>query len=104
MSTPLRRWLSVLLIGLVTLVTPLAYSDLPDQTWISGYYDGGDEDDAVIQIQIHLPAVAPPAPVRAPQSVLCSTAPQPAYVGAFVEPILSAGLTRAPPASHFLPS
>jgi hypothetical protein len=35
-----------LLAGLV-LLTPLAYADPPDPVWISGYYDGDDQDDAV---------------------------------------------------------
>jgi hypothetical protein len=51
-----RLLLVVLLVGVLATITSLAYSDLPDQTWIRGIYDGGDEDDAILQIQTNLSA------------------------------------------------
>ena len=45
------RWLLPLLLLLVTAaLTPLAYASPPDPTWISGFFDDGDADDAVFLI------------------------------------------------------
>lgn len=51
--------LLLFLVGVVATITPLAYADLPDQTWIHGIYDGGDEDDAIFQIETNLNATQP---------------------------------------------
>jgi len=61
---PLRRPLAVLLVSMLATLFPLAYSQLPDQLWLGGYFDGGDEDDTLLTIQLNLNAVqAPPAAV-----------------------------------------
>ena len=45
------RWLLPLLLLLLTAaLTPLAYASPPDPTWISGFFDDGDADDAVFLI------------------------------------------------------
>ncbi len=97
MSTLLRGWVFLLLVGFVTALTPLAYADLPDQTWLSGLYDGGNEDGAIDHITTNLVAVASPAPAMAPHSVLCSQTPLKGYPAVVAGPIRSAGPTRAPP-------
>jgi hypothetical protein len=92
-----RRWLAVLLVGVLFTLSPLAYSDLPDQLWLAGFYDGGDEDDAIVHIQTHLNAVEPPAPTLATCSVPCVHAPPQLYECVVSAPVLSARHTRAPP-------
>jgi len=47
---PLLRAVAVALIVLTALLTPLAQASPPDQTWISGFYDNADYDDAVVSI------------------------------------------------------
>ncbi len=41
----------MLLLFCLVLATPLAYADTPDPSWVDGYYDGADEDDALIALQ-----------------------------------------------------
>jgi len=53
----LRRPLAVLLVSMLATLFPLAYSQLPDQLWLGGYFDGGDEDDTLLTIQLNLNAV-----------------------------------------------
>lgn len=56
-----RIALTCLILVLFTGLTPLAYADPPDCTWISGYWDDDDCDDAVVFIMaasaIDVPAV-----------------------------------------------
>jgi hypothetical protein len=92
-----RRWPAVLLVGVLFTLSPLAYSDLPDQVWLSGFYDGGDEDDAIVHIETNLNAVEPPPLTLATFSVPCIHAPPQLYECVVSGPILSAGHTRAPP-------
>lgn len=45
------RWLVVGLLGvLLTIAVPLAYSSLPDLSWIPGMYDDRDYDDVVVML------------------------------------------------------
>ncbi len=39
---------ALVLLTLVTALTPLAHASPPDSLWIAGVYDGGDLDDAVL--------------------------------------------------------
>jgi hypothetical protein len=39
--------LTLVLLALMLSLTPLAYADPPDPTWISGFWDDGDSDDVV---------------------------------------------------------
>src|SRR5215470_5980510 len=55
-----RPLLVMLLVGVIVTITPLAHAELPDQIWIRGIYDGGDEDEALVQIQTMLDATEPP--------------------------------------------
>ena len=44
------RLLGLTLICLVAGLTPLAFADPPDQTWLGGYWDNDDFDDVVVFI------------------------------------------------------
>jgi len=44
------RLLGLVLVSLVLSLTPLAFSDPPDQSWLGGYWDNGDFDDVVVFI------------------------------------------------------
>ena len=70
------RWPFVLLlVSVMVALAPLAYIELPDQIWLGGLFDDGDEDDAIVQIQTQLNAVESPALPLAPGSVPCIHAP-----------------------------
>ena len=44
------RLLGLALIGLIASLTPLAFADPPDQTWLGGYWDNDDFDEVVVFI------------------------------------------------------
>jgi hypothetical protein len=92
-----RRWLTVLLIGVLVALAPLAYADLPDQVWIPGFYDGGDEDDAIVHILTNLNALESPTFEVTRVSVPCIHAPPQVSTCVVAGPILSAEHPRAPP-------
>jgi hypothetical protein len=99
------RWPLVLLLVSVTVaLAPLAYIDLPDQIWLGGLFDGGDEDDAIVHIQTNLNAVQPSAPTVATFSVPCIHAPPQLYECVVSGPVFSARHTRAPPPCSVLRS
>lgn len=54
-----RLPLVLLLVSVMAALTPLAYSDLPDEIWLGGFYDGGDDDSAIVHVQSHLSAIEP---------------------------------------------
>jgi len=57
-----RAPLTALLFALVTVlvaILPLAYAEPPDPTWVSGYFDDGDYDDAVFVVTSSLATVDP---------------------------------------------
>jgi len=59
----------VLALALLAL-TPLAYASPPDPVWISGFFDDGDNDDAVFLITSSAAALDPfPQNDRAPTLV-----------------------------------
>ena len=94
----LRRWLSRLLVSVLFAVSPLAYSEAPDEVWLGGYYDGGEADDALVDLQLHHSAIAILA-VYASPSITLVQAPPP--LSERVPPLraLPATHTRAPPLS-----
>jgi hypothetical protein len=49
-----RAWLAQVLVSALLTMLPLMYSTLPDQNWMGGFYDGGDEDDALAHLQLKL--------------------------------------------------
>ena len=52
-------WLLLCLIGLVAVLTPLAYASPPDPSWVRGVYDGDDFDDVVVLLMTEAGAVDP---------------------------------------------
>ena len=70
-----RSLLAALLLAMLAVV-PLAYASPPDQTWIGGWYDDGDYDDAVITITatVALVHAAPHVEVR-PVALVVGVAP-----------------------------
>jgi hypothetical protein len=92
-----RLLIVLLLVSVILILTPLAYVDVPDQTWWGGLYDA-DEDDAIFHVQTHLSAIEPPALHVGIPSVPCIHAPPEPYECMVPGPVLSARHTRAPPA------
>ena len=43
----LQRSLTVILLGVLIALTPLAHASPPDSVWIEGIYDGADFDDVI---------------------------------------------------------
>jgi len=91
-----------LLFALVTVLVamiPLAYAEPPDPTWVSGYFDDGDYDDAVFVVTSSLATVDPfplcdwsPFPVFGPRVPLDTADLAPTQYS-------SAADARAPPLS-----
>jgi hypothetical protein len=46
----LRRLVGLLVILVVAALTPLAYADPPDPTWVDGFWDDDDYDSVVVMI------------------------------------------------------
>ena len=94
----LRRWLSRLLVSVLFAVSPLAYSEAPDEVWLGGYYDGGEADDALVDLQLHHSAIAILAVYVSP-SITLVQAPPPRSERVPPRHALPATHTRAPPLS-----
>jgi len=92
--------LVVLLASAIAAITPLSYADLPDQIWLRGLFDGGDEDDAILDIQTNRAATEP-----ALVYVAASAMPRgqllvlPPYAPFLPLRAVSLDLSRGPPAS-----
>jgi len=84
--------LLVLLLGLV----PVAYASPPDPTWIGGYWDDDDFDNAVVSIVSACAITIPPVPDAAPQWARLAGIElgEPAFIIASPRPVAS---PRAPP-------
>ncbi len=93
-----RRWLVFLLVSTLFTVSPVAYSVVPDSVWLGGYYDGGEADDALLDLQLHHCGIVIWA-VYASPSITLLQAPPP--LSERVPPLrtLPAAHTRAPPLS-----
>jgi hypothetical protein len=55
-----RRLIALVMVGLLGGLTPAAYADPPDPTWLGGYWDDDDFDTAVDFITSAAAVVAPP--------------------------------------------
>jgi len=55
-----RRLIALVLVGLLGGLTPAAYADPPDPTWLGGYWDDDDFDTAVDFITSATAVAAPP--------------------------------------------
>lgn len=54
-----RRWLAWAAVAVLLGVSPLAFNALPDQTWLGGIYDDGDEDEtSLARARMLAPAIA----------------------------------------------
>lgn len=66
----IRAAVAVLIVALVSGITPAAYADPPDPTWIAGYWDDDDFDNAVVFIvdacALDVPSQAGSAPLFVP--------------------------------------
>jgi hypothetical protein len=92
-----RRLVGLVLLGLIFWLTPAAYADPPDPSWIGGYWDDDDFDTVVVFLArafaIHVPIELNAAPLWIPIDRL-----EPAPTG--VSPCLRrpTSCPRAPPA------
>jgi len=54
-----RGLVALVLVGLIVWLTPAAYADPPDPTWLGGYWDDDDFDTVVVFLAsafaIHVP-------------------------------------------------
>jgi hypothetical protein len=92
-------WTAWLLVGLMVVLTPMAWASPIDPSWIKGVYDGGDFDDVVTYLTSGTTAI-PTLPVN-------DVLPSIAFVGADrlhdqrfpAPPPISSHSPRAPPLS-----
>jgi hypothetical protein len=84
-------WLGWILVGLMIVLTPMAWASPIDPSWIKGVYDGGDFDDVVTYLTSGTIAI-PTLPVY-------DLGPALAFVSA--DPVLDERAAATPPvASH----
>ena len=93
-----NRHIVVFLLVLVAVFAPLSYSDLPDQTWLGGLWDGGDNDDVILQLESTGSTVETCAPCWAHPILVVLGGSIPSRETAIVSWAGSANQTRAPPA------
>ena len=97
----LRGFCSLVLVALIVGLTPAAYADPPDPSWISGYWDDDDFDNVVTFITGTCALVALSAvdagPLWAPVAQV-----EPRESDAVPTPLHSAPSSRAPPVSPTL--
>jgi hypothetical protein len=94
-----RRLLTLLLVGLMTALAPLAQASPPDQTWLAGLYDNADYDDVVLSITSAVSVIESPISPDIGRGQIVV-----AFVSTGDESLLSTALlssnaTRAPPAA-----
>lgn len=65
-----RGLVALLLLGMLLWLTPAAYADPPDPTWLGGYWDDDDFDTVVVFLTsafaIHVPIEINAEPVWVP--------------------------------------
>lgn len=64
-----RGVLAGLLAILVVVLTPIAYADPPDPSWLGGYWDDDDFDNVVAFIASASAVISPPVVDAGPSSV-----------------------------------
>lgn len=89
--------LALLLVASIVTLTPLAYADPPDPTWVAGVWDDDDFDDVVVYITsaaglVYTPGACALRPVALPGALK-----PPAFQAAVVSAPRSASSPRAPP-------
>jgi hypothetical protein len=99
----LRGFCSLLLVALIVGLTPVAYADPPDPTWIGGYWDDDDFDNVVAFIAstsaVPVLYTVDAGPQWAPIARVESCEPN-----ASPAPLRSVASSRAPPVSLTLSS
>jgi hypothetical protein len=93
-----RGVLGVLLAILIAGLTPIAYADPPDPTWLGGYWDDDDLDNVVLFIASAAAIAASPVADGRPSSV-CEHAVELARPPARSAPFQALACPRAPPVS-----
>jgi hypothetical protein len=86
--------LAILLAGL----TPIAYADPPDPTWMGGYWDD-DDFDTVVDVITSVSAVSAPPRIDAGLQLVPGVWFEPTETCARSGPPLTFACPRAPPAS-----
>ena len=65
-----RGLVAVVMVGLILGLTPAAYADPPDPTWIGGFWDDDDFDTVVVFLAsafaLHVPIEVNTAPLWTP--------------------------------------
>jgi len=97
-----RSILALCIAVLVAGLTPFAYADPPDPSWIGGFWDDDDFDTVVVFIAgtcaILVPAVVDAEPLWDPLARL-----EPADPNVVPAPLRSTSRPRAPPVSSLPP-
>jgi hypothetical protein len=91
-----RRGLALVLVSIVLALYPFVYADPPDQLWLGGFFDGGDEDDVLVTIELNLNAIEVPAVEISPAGWIVQAPPDPAKPIALFRSVASEQI-RAPP-------
>ena len=89
------RGLLLLLAFLVLVLTPLAFADPPDPTWLGGYWDDDDFDNVVV-VLLSTYAIVVLAIWSGP-SWTCATPLDLPYLGATPAQLVGSIASRAPP-------
>ena len=92
-----RRVLALMLVSIVLALYPFVYADSTDQLWLGGVFDGGDEDDVLVTIELNLNAIEVPAADISPAGWIVQAPPEPPKPLALFRAVAS-GQIRAPPA------
>lgn len=90
--------LAVVLVALTLTLTPLAYADPPDPTWITGFWDDDDFDDVVGYITTAAGLLQTPVAWELRPTVLPGVLKPSAFQAAAALVPRSASSPRAPPA------
>jgi len=92
-----RGLVALVLVGLILWLTPAAYADPPDPTWLGGYWDDDDFDTVVVFLAsafaIHVPIEVNAEPLWIPIARL-----EPAPATAAPSLLHRTSCPRAPPA------
>ena len=97
----LSAFCSLALVALIVGLTPIAYADPPDPTWIGGYWDDDDFDNVVAFIASTC-AVAALHTVDAGPRWAPIARVEPCEPNATPSPLRSVASSRAPPVSVLL--
>jgi hypothetical protein len=94
-----QRLLGLVLVALMSSLTPLAHASPPDQHWLGGLYDNADYDDVVLAIADDVASVElhPPHDSEIDKAIVAVVFPTDERVHA--APPRSSNPPRAPPAS-----